>query len=83
MELVSASPTDAGTVTVTLADARGLTRIDATPEEVAALCDAMEEAALLARASCLPAWLAALPAGEDRVRIGIAGGRGRLLVVAA
>jgi hypothetical protein len=43
----------------------------------------MEEAALLARASCRPAWLAALPAGADRVRIGIAGGRVRLVVAAA
>ena len=82
MELVSATATDAATVVVTLADGRGLLRLEASPGEVAALCTAMEEAALLARASSRRAWLAAVPAGEDVVRIGVGAGRVRLVVAA-
>ena len=83
VELVSATATDAETVVVTLADARGLTRLEATRDEVASLCDAMEEAVLLARASCRPAWIATVPAGREVVRIGVAAGRVRMLVAAA
>jgi hypothetical protein len=82
MELVSATAVDGETVLVTLADRRGLTRLEASRDEVASLCDAMEEAALLARASHRAAWLAAVPAGGDVVRIGVASGRVRLLVAA-
>jgi hypothetical protein len=83
VELVSATATEAETVVVTLADGCGLTRLEATRDEVASLCDAMEEAALLARASCRAAWLAAVPAGADVVRIGVAAGRVRVIVAAA
>jgi hypothetical protein len=80
MELLSATATDGDRLLVTLADGRGLLRLEASRDEVAALCDAMEEAALLARASACGAWLAELPAGCDAVRIGICSGRVRLVV---
>jgi hypothetical protein len=80
MELVSATTTQAGTLVVTLAEPRGLLRLEATRAEVAALCHAMEQAAVLARASTGAAWLSDVPAGADSVRIGIGGGRVRLSV---
>src|ERR687897_669353 len=64
MELVSATTTQAGTLVVTLAEPRGLLRLEATRAEVAALCDAMEQAALLARASMRAAWLSDVAAGS-------------------
>ncbi len=62
-------------VEVTLGDAAGLTALSGSPLEIAALCDAMEQAAVLAGASPRSTWLAELPAGDAVVRLGIHGGR--------
>jgi len=80
MELVSTTSAGGGTLLVTLADATGLTRLEASRAEIAALSDALEEAALLARASPRIAWLGTLRAGGDTVRVGIGRGRVRVLV---
>ncbi len=67
-------------VEVTLADAAGLTTLSGTALEIAALCDAMEQAAVLAAASPRRAWLADLPVGDVIVRLGIHAGRVGFLV---
>jgi hypothetical protein len=80
MELLAATRTAAETLEVTLGDDAGLISLSGTPLEIAALCDAMEQAAVLAGASPRTAWLSALPAGDAVVRLGIRGGRVRLVV---
>ncbi len=80
MELVAATLITPDSVEITLGDATGLISLSATPLEMAALCDAMEQAAVLAGASPRTAWLAALPAGDAIVRLGIHRGRVRLVV---
>ena len=80
MELVAATLITPEIVEITLGDGAGLISLSATPLETNALCDAMEQAAVLAGASPRTAWLATLPAGDAIVRLGIHGGRVRLLV---
>ncbi len=80
MELVAATLITPEIVEITLGDAAGLISLSATPLETAALCDAMEQAAVLAGASPRTSWLATLAAGDAIVRIGIHGGRVRLFV---
>jgi hypothetical protein len=80
MELVAATLITPEIVEITLGDAAGLVSLSATPLETAALCDAMEQAAVLAGASPRTSWLATLRAGDAIVRLGIHGGRVRLLV---
>jgi hypothetical protein len=70
---------DGDRVEITLADDIGLTRLAGAAEQIAALCTAMEQAAVLAGASERPAWLCELRVGEDVVRLGIGHGRVRLL----
>ena len=83
MELVAATLVTPDIVELTLGDAAGLISLCATPLETDALCDAMEQAAVLAGASARTAWLATLPAGAEVVRLGIQGGRVRLVVGSA
>jgi hypothetical protein len=75
--------TDEGTIRVTLGHPGGVVRLEGSPAEVRALAAAMDETALLARASdseC--SWLADVAVGEHRVRLGITpGGRVRLRVL--
>ena len=80
MELVAATLITPEIVEITLGDAGGLISLCATPLETHALCDAMEQAAVLAGASPRTSWLATLSAGDAIVRLGIHGGRVRLLV---
>lgn len=80
MELVAVERRDDATVAVTLSDGAGLISLTGTPLEVAALSDAMEQAAVLAGASQRSAWLAALPVGDAVVRLGVGGGRVRMVV---
>ena len=82
MELVAATLITPDLVEITLGDGAGLISLSGTPLETAALCDAMEQAAVLAGASPRTAWLTALPAGDAVVRLGIQGGRVRLVVAA-
>jgi hypothetical protein len=84
MELLAVNHLADGTIQVSLAHSGGLERLAGTPIQIAALCDAMEEMALLARASDdESAWLTELVVGGDVVRLGLApGGRVRLRVVA-
>ncbi len=79
MELVATEETD-GRLAVTLADDTGLTRLEGSPAEVAALCDAMEQAAVLAGIADDPAWLATVRIGDQTVRLGVGNGRVRMLV---
>ena len=83
MELVAAHPTEHGTVKVTLAFTGGLQTLEGTPEEITALCDAMNEMCVLAGASPDDqAWVSEVRVGPDRVRLGVGGGgRVRFLVV--
>ena len=67
-------------VEITLGDGAGLISLCASPLETTALCDAMEQAAVLAGATPRTSWLATLPAGDEIVRLGISGGRVRLVV---
>ncbi len=67
-------------VEVTLADAAGVTAVSGSSLEIATLCDAMEQAAVLAAASPRRAWLADLPVGAAVVRLGIHAGRVRFVV---
>jgi hypothetical protein len=80
VELLAVAHIAEDVVEVTLADAAGLTSLSGSPREIAALCDAMEQAAVLAGASPRSAWLADLPAGDAVVRLGIHAGRVRFLV---
>jgi hypothetical protein len=80
VELVAATRTADGAVEVTLGDGTGLTTLTGSPLEIAALCDAMEQAAVLAGASPRSAWLADLRAGDAVIRVGIARGRVRFVV---
>jgi hypothetical protein len=80
MELVAATLITPDLVEITLGDAAGLISLSATTLETTALCDAMEQAAVLARASARTAWLATLRAGEAIVHLGIHRGRVRVVV---
>jgi hypothetical protein len=80
MELLAVKRSSADTLELTLADGVGLWHFEASEGELAALCDAMEQAAVLAAASERSAWLAAVPVGEAVVRLGIGGGRVRMVV---
>ena len=80
MELVAATLITPDLVEITLGDSAGLISLSASPLETTALCDAMEQAAVLAGASARTSWLATLPAGDAMVRLGIRGGRVRLIV---
>lgn len=80
MELVAATRTAEDRVAVTLGDGRGLIALEASVEEAVALCDALEQVAVLAGAAAGFSWVATLPAGRDVVRLGIARGRVRLVV---
>jgi hypothetical protein len=71
---------DGDRLQVTLADDTGLIRLEGSAEEIVALCDAMEQAAVLAGASDRPAWLAAVPVGDEVVHLGVRGGRVRMIV---
>ena len=79
MELVATRIGD-DEIEVTLADGVGLIGLVGAPDEVAALCEAMDEAALLACASARPAWLREVRVGTDVVRLGTGGGRVRFVV---
>jgi hypothetical protein len=79
MELVAARISDEQ-VEVTLADGTGLIGLTGTPDEIVALCEAMDETALLAGASDQPAWVRTVRVGTDVVRLGIGSGRVRLIV---
>lgn len=79
MELVAATIGD-DQIEVTLSDGTGLIGLTGTPDEIVALCEAMDEAALLAGASEQPAWLRAVRVGTEVVRLGIGSGRVRLIV---
>ena len=79
MELVAAKIGD-DRVEVTLADATGVIGLTGTPDEIVALCEAMDEAALLATASEQRAWLRDVRVGDDVIRFGIGSGRVRLIV---
>jgi hypothetical protein len=79
MELVATRIGD-DQVEVTLADSTGLIVLTGRPEEIVALCEAMDEVALLATASARPAWLHEVRVGAEVVRLGIGNGRVRLLV---
>jgi hypothetical protein len=82
MELLAAQRTPAGTIRVTLGRPTGVEVLEGSPDEIAALCDAMEQMCVLAGAADdESAWLAALPVGADIVRLGLSrGGRVRLVV---
>jgi hypothetical protein len=79
MELVATEKSD-GRLAVTLADDTGLLRLEGSVAEVVALCDAMEQAAVLAGVAERPAWLATVPVGDEVVRLGVRDGRVRMLV---
>jgi hypothetical protein len=79
MELVATRISD-DRVEVTLADGTGLIGLTGTPDEIVTLCEAMDEVALLATASEQPAWLREVRVGGDLIRLGIGGGRVRLIV---
>jgi hypothetical protein len=80
MELVAATLITPDVVEITLGDSAGLISLSASPLETSALCDAMEQAAVLACASTRTSWLAMLPAGDAIVRLGIRGGHVRLVI---
>lgn len=79
MELVGARIGDE-TVEVTLSNGDGLLYLEGTPEQIAALCAAMDEVAVLATASDEPAWVIDVRVGDQLVRLGIGRGRVRLLI---
>jgi hypothetical protein len=64
---------------VTLADGSAVTRLIGSPQEIAALCDAMEQAAVLAGASPRATWLPPVRVGANLVRLGFARGRVRMV----
>jgi hypothetical protein len=78
MELVAATIAD-DVVEVTLSSGDGLLRLEGSPEEIVALCAAMDEVAVLAGASSAPEWLHELPVGADVVRLGVGHGRVRFI----
>jgi hypothetical protein len=64
---------------VTLADGLAVTRLVGSADEIAALCDAMEQVALFATATARPAWLPPVRVGASVVRFGFARGRVRMV----
>jgi hypothetical protein len=80
VELLAVAHIAEDVVAVTLADPVGVIALAGSAREIAALCDALEQAAALAGASPRSAWLADLPAGDAVVRLGIHAGRVRFLV---
>lgn len=83
MELLDVTHTDAGTIRVSIGHADGVLGVEGTYEEIASLCDVLEQVALLATVSAAEdSWLDDVPVGADVVKLGIrAGGRVRLSIV--
>lgn len=74
-----------GTIAVSVAHADGVLAVTGTYDEIAVLCDVLEQVALLATVSAHEdSWLDDVQVGADVVKLGIrAGGRVRLAIVPA
>ena len=74
-----------GTIAVSVAHADGVLAVSGSYDEIAGLCDVLEQVALLATVSAHEdSWLDDVTVGADVVKLGIkAGGRVRLAIVPA